>query len=204
MRRSLPALSREGGVSLVELVVASFIVGLLITEIWAMMFFGARYMVRSNETLELQLATLKSLNWLSRELAEGSPVSFRNETEETAPIKGIVFSMPRDTSGRVRYASGRIQWASYVCYYLDESGPNTQLIRAVEGFAPQDTAPTIPPSHGVDHFATSPSVSRRLVATNITAFTVTQSGDGLRVEMTAENPDQDTAIDTMTVLDMKN
>ena len=178
-------------------------------EIWGMMHYGARYVKRSNETLELQISTLKALSWMSRELAESSPISVRNETDGTYPTKGLVFGVPRDENGNlIPDSTGHLQWRALVSYYIDDTpGQRPRLMRAVEAYPTGGAAPInpIPPGKGANHFRVDPSiVNRRVVAVGVTDLIITPSGDSLRVEMTAENESKDTAIDSMTVLDLRN
>lgn len=209
MRRFSAARFRPRGTTLIELAVATCIVGLLMIEIWGMMHYGARYMKRSNETLELQISTLKALSWMSRELAESSPISVRNETDGSYPTKGLVFGVPRDENGNlVHDANGRLRWMALVSYYIDDTpGQRPRLMRAVEPWPAGPSAPInpIPPSQGADHFRTSAAIiNRRVVAVGVTDLIVTPSGDSLRVEMMTENETKDTAIESMTVLDLRN
>ncbi len=119
------ARARRGvrGLSLVELMVASVLVLLLMGEVWMMLRAGTRFYLRVKSQTETQRSALIALRWLSKDLAESSPNSFRHydPTYHIPTVHdGFVFGSLKDESEEIIYnEDSKILWTTVTCYYID-------------------------------------------------------------------------------------
>ncbi len=195
----------QAGVSLVELIVASFIVGLLMVEIWGLARSGSRFYLRVRSQGDIQRSSLLALRWMTKDLGEGSAISFREYATGggASSRAGIVFGSPTDTNGTVHYdGKGRILWSSVIGYYIEPSDGalyRQQMMLA----ATQSFAPTIDnDSHSPDHLA---GLSHpRLIARHIHSIETRQGPSDILVKLVSRDEDIGYGITVQTRLEMKN
>lgn len=195
----------QAGVSLVELIVASFIVGLLMLEIWGLARSGSRFYLRARSQGDIQRNSLLALRWMSKDLGEGSAISFREYAAVggSSSRAGIVFGSPSDTSGSVHYDDkGHILWSSVIGYYIEPS--DGALYRQQMMLpAPQLFAPTIDnDTHSPDHLAGLPGP--RPVARHIHSIETTQGPSDILVKLVTRDEEIGYGITVQTRLEMKN
>ena len=200
--------SKRRGITLLELIISSVLVSLLMLEVWALMSAGSRYYHRANTILELQRSALVTLSWMSRELGEGDPISFRNDL--ASPTPGFVFGSPRGVDGEIDFNDkGILQWQTMVCYYIETIDGRNHLFRASRELSggPKNAAPIISSAHGTDFFRTDSSgeVARRLIALDVYRMSlVGPDAAGIEVSIYMEDTRGEYSIETRTKLDMKN
>ena len=154
---------RSRGVSLIELLISAFLMGLCLTSVHMLVQAGNRYLRVSQARHEIQSQALLSLAWLQRELAESDPDSYRTLA---TPYQGIVFASPRDNSGQVQYDLGRMLWPKFLCYYVKDQN----LVRKVKSLVPPSPYP--PPAPQVDVVASDPNLPLRSLARHVTKFEI--------------------------------
>ena len=201
---------RERGISLIELIVASGIVILLMVEVWGLVRAGGRFYLRARGQTDIQRNSLLALRWITKDLSEGSAISFREYTTDgtggqasNVTRAGIVFGSPTDDAGRVHYdETGRLQWSSVIGYYIEPS--DRALYRQkLPLAAPQNFPPIINnDSHSTDHLAARPAP--RLVARNILSIETTQGPSDISVKLHTRDQEIGYGITVQTRLEMKN
>jgi hypothetical protein len=202
------ARSRTQGASLIELIVASFVVGLLMLEVWGLVAAGGRFYRKARSQGEVQRNSLFAMRWIAKDLAGGSTISFREYSPDaTVPpaYPGIVFGSPvRPQDGQVHYnSSGRMQWGSVVGYYIDPS--DSSLYR--QQIALADQSLTFPPiidndAHSTDIMAGLPRP--RLVARQINTIETQQGPTDIKIELSSRDNELGFGIKVQTRLEMKN
>lgn len=110
---------RRRGVTLVELLIAMAIFGLIATLIGVLVRSGVTYSRRSQARSELQRASLFLLSQLASELSESSPDCIRYAEGVEPP--GIVYATPRGSDGQVTYSNRHLLWKTWVCVWWDEA-----------------------------------------------------------------------------------
>lgn len=200
------------GASLIELIVASFIVGLMMLEIWKLVAAGSTFYRRARSQSEIQRNSLLALRWMARELSEGSSIAFRGYPTEntlgeaTGTVHGgIAFGSPQLTGEpRVTYNSeGRMLWASVICYFID---PNdfTLYRQQVPLPAPFRTSPPIIDNdeHHPDVMARRPRP--RVVARHIRKIESQQGPKDIIIKLSTRDTELGFGINVQTRLEMKN
>lgn len=204
------------GTSLIELIVASFISGLILLEIYWLAHAGSQFYRRTRGQSEIQRESLLALRWMSKDLAEGSALSFRYykkfPTPGGAPERwhGISFGsfLAADGSGVARQnGTGRMLWASVICYYIDNDDHG--LYRQVRGLA--DPTQTIPPI--IDDSLDAPKVMAALpkggttyrpIARGVQEISVVQGPKDVQLKLDVRDVDLGFGIEVQTRLEMKN
>ena len=164
--------SKEQGLTLVELMIASSLFALVAATMAVLIKSGYRYMREADERAELQRTSLFVLSGLSREITESSPDCVRFGA--SSGPQGLVFASPRGANDAVDYTGNHLQWKKWVCVYWDES--NRRLLRQEEYFANPTTFKPDPSPQGLDKsvasFAGSPSQQGRILAREVSDFRV--------------------------------
>lgn len=194
------------GTSLVELIVTSLIVGILMLVIWRLVAAGGQFYHRARSQSDVQRNTLFAMRWISKDLAEGATISFREYDQDDATYPGIVFGSPvRVSDGTVHYDNdtGRMLWGSVIGYYIDPT--DKTLYRQQRPLA--DVNKTYPPIidddlHSTDRLATLPRP--RLVARHIDTIETTQGPKDIRIELSTKDEELGFGIKVQTRLEMRN
>lgn len=162
----------KSGLSLVELMIASFLFALVAATMAVLIKSGFHYMSLADDRAELQRTSLFVLSGLSREITESSPDCVRFG-EPNGP-HGLVFASPRGINDAVDYTNNHLQWKKWVCVYWDES--NRRLLRKEEFFATPTTFKPDPSPQGLDKsvesFEGSLSPMGRIIARKVSDFQV--------------------------------
>lgn len=197
----------ERGISLVELMVASAIVGLLMIEIWRLVAAGSSFYHRVRSQGEVQRNTLLALRWIGKDLSSGTTFSFRQyDVDGADPVThpGIVFGSPSVAgSNAVTYdENGRMLWNSIIGYYIDPT--DHALYRQQLPISP---ARSFPPTidndvHSTDQLAKL--AKPRLVARHIKEIITRQGPTDIRIEISTLDEELGFGIKVQTRLEMKN
>ena len=211
MRGLLTRRRCRNGASLIELIVAMFIVGLMMLEIWKLVAAGAQFYKRARGQSEIQRNSLLALRWIAKDLAEGSTISFRNyQTENAQGVStgfthaGLVFGSPSEAgTGSVRYDdTGHMRWCSIIGYYIEptDGGLYRQQIPIAD---PKTFPPVIDnDQHSTDIMAALPRP--RLVARGIKEIATIQGPKDIQVELSTREETLGFGIKVKTRLEMKN
>ena len=157
---------RRLGMTLSELLVAAFLMGLLGTAVCSVLSLSYRYVMISQASLDLQINAQSAILHLASELADSRSTLVKIGT--TPP--GVIFPSPRTAADRYeRDSTGVLYWQKWVCYYYD--GTANQLVRSVVTITPT-TTPTAT-SYNTSDFATMGT--RTVVARNMSALTLSGS-----------------------------
>lgn len=194
---------RRRGTTLVELMVAMAVTGVLMTAVYAVLMYGLMYYRTSTSTLDLQRSCLVALTLMSSEMAEGSKSSFATFDETTAH-PGVIFGSPRGPGGVVGFEGRQLKWMKYVCYYRAQRDGVPVLIRKEKVINPPLLEPPlIPAGLTPASFETDQNLATRIVARQITSFEVTRTNPFL-LEMTAADAKADFMVKISTSLIMQN
>jgi hypothetical protein len=195
------------GLSIVELLVASTLVLLIMGEVWMMLRAGGQFYLRVKSQTETQRSALIALRWLSKDLAEGAPLSFRHYDPDNPSItttrNGIVFGSPKDIEEAVSYDErGRLLWTTVTGYYID---PDTNVLyRTKLPLTEIDaTAPRILDTvHHIDVLATL--VQRRPIAHHVIDIETEQGPSNVRIRLKCRDEKLGYGLSVSTRLEMKN
>jgi hypothetical protein len=158
------------GLSLLELLIASFLFGLVSVMVAFLVRAGYQYLRQTEQRADLQRASLFVMSGLSRELVQSSVDTIRYSGPSDPA--GLVFASPRGTDGMVSYTNNRLEWKRWTGVYWDQS---RSLLLQVEQPFPSPTIfkpdpSTLGQDKSVSYFAGLPSP--RILARNVTDFTV--------------------------------
>lgn len=162
---------RQSGLSLVELLIAIALFGLISTYIAALVRYGFTYLQRAQDRAELQRVSLFLLSSLSSELSESSPDCIRYATPAETP--GLVFASPRGTDDQVDYLNSRLLWKKWIAVWWDQE--NRQVVRAESALSSPTVFKPDPSPAGFDRSVGSFSsviTGRRVLTRNVSNFQV--------------------------------
>jgi hypothetical protein len=195
------------GATLVELVVASALVLLIMGELWMLLQTGTRFYLRSRAQSDVQRHALIALRWMSTDLAEGAPLSFKHYDPDNPSIttdrNGFVFGSPKGANEAASYNDeGRLLWTSVIGYYIDPS--SNDLIRAkILLEEPKESAPQI--LDELYHIALMEAASnRRMVAQDAHDIETVQGPQDIQVTLRFRDEDLGFGLKIQTRLEMKN
>lgn len=157
---------RGQGASLVEVIVACGVVGLIMASAMALIIASYRRHLDGDTAATLNDRVLSTVTAMQRELKDGHRGSSRIFT---SPV-GIVFASARLPNQKIAFDEDNLQpiWQKWVCYYVEPAGPDLQLVRKEEALsAPGTTPPVVPTGKDTEYFRTSVS-GGRVVARGVT------------------------------------
>ncbi len=192
MSRCYPARAKNGvrwvsgrafgpsrGTSMFEMLVATFLLGLIMMTIHTILMYGINYYRTQSATIDVQQSALIAMSALTNELVESNPGSML--TDMNPPTIGIVFGSPRDQTGQVNYSDTKLQWSKFVCYYLDVINDVPCLMRTERpltdfpGTGNGAFPPPISTAWDAEYFRSTAGNRARIVARNISRLESTQS-----------------------------
>jgi hypothetical protein len=198
---------KQLGATLVELVVASALVLLIMGELWMLLQTGTRFYLRSRAQSDVQRHALIALRWMSTDLAEGAPLSFKHYDPDNPSIttdrNGFVFGSPKDANEAASYnEEGRLLWTSVIGYYIDPASKD--LIRAkILLDEPKESAPQI--LDELYHISLMEAASnRRMVAQDAYDIETVQGPQDIQVTLRFRDEDLGFGLKIQTRLEMKN
>lgn len=167
MRRNF---ARQGA-SLVELLIAMAVFGLISSMLALLVRNGLAYMQRAQDRAELQRLSLFLLSSLSAEIAESSPDCIRYSDLGTSP--GIVYATPRGSNNLVEYADNRLIWKKWVGVWWDQA--SGLILRSELPLPSSTTFKPDPGPSGYDRSVASMQTSgydKRILTRNVSDFSV--------------------------------
>lgn len=204
---------RRSGISIVELMVSSGLVLLLLGELWMLLQTGTKFYLRVRGQTEVQRQALFALRWLSKDLSEGAPLSFRHYNPDNPSIttvrNGLAFGSPKNANGQVTYnPQGRIEWHSVLGYFIDPESNNFLRTQYILPTSTPPTPATIAPQinddeHHVDLLATS-SLEKRVIAQKIVDIETEQAPGNVKVVLKFRDEEMGFGLSVETRLEMKN
>jgi hypothetical protein len=195
------------GATLIELIVASLLVTLLMGELWMLLQTGSRFYLKARSQSDLQRHALIALRWMSTDLAEGAPLSFRHYDPDNPSMdterNGFVFGSPKDMDGEVVYDDeGRLSWNSVVGYYIESEGGDLFRVRVPTPEATSSAPQILDEFYSVDVIADAPS--KRKVAENAYDIDIVQGIQDVSVKLRFRDEDLGHGLTVRTRLEMKN
>lgn len=168
---------------------------------------GSRFYHKVRSQSDVQRSALLALRWLSKDLAEGAPLSFRHYDPDNAAINternGLVFGSPKDLDEKVTYNDkGRLQWNSVIGYYIEEETGDLFRVK-VPLPTTRVQAPQIEDSlYHIDLLAQNPD--RRMVARKAVDIQTEQGIQDVEVLLRFRDNDLGHGLSVKTRLEMKN
>ena len=183
MPRPLTSRGRSRGVSLVELMVASVIMGLVLSSALTLMFACYRHFLDGDIAAEMNDMVLSATTTLRRELADGHRASSKIFNAPGQPY-GIVFASARLDDQTIDFDDVNLQpiWQKWVCYYLQPDDHDFLLIRKEAPLlSPTTTPPLVPADRDTSYFKTLDG--GRVVARGVVEFKL-EDGHPLKLGLT--------------------
>ena len=172
-------------------------------EIWGIVSLGSRFYLKLKAQSGAQKEALLALRWLSKDLSEGSSISFRAYEPPFTTREGIVFGAPKDENGAVAYSDkGLLLWQSVVCYYIDPA--DRTMYRAQQNLGSPGTAPPI-----INNTTQSVDVmaglnNPRTIARNIYQLETVQATENVQVKLWIRDEELGYGLKVQSRLEMKN
>ncbi|MGE0493784.1 MAG: PilW family protein [Vulcanimicrobiota bacterium] len=175
---------KRRGISLLEVMVASFVMSIVVYGAYQIFREGAQYFRTNQRAVDAQNSALIFLNKMTLEA-----VSAREDLIESyaAPYPGLVFASPVGQDGKIHYgADSRIIWKRFICYYYDaterkvyrkeEAVPGSTLLPGGGGSVNGDSSPTTVASamgsRDTNYFASTAGLDARIVASDVESLTI--------------------------------
>jgi len=156
------------GFSLIELLIASALLGLFMTSVVAALVYCNRYLQSAESKIAAQTACLQASTWISRTLSEGTMTSV-----QAVPGVGVSFASPRTPgSGEVTFLQGQLVWKQAMVYYLTNNSLGEPILehKAFPYSGPPRLDPL--PPFPVMAAAAAASDHRRVIARYVRRFEV--------------------------------
>lgn len=187
--------------------VSSLLVLLLLGEVWMMIRAGSQFYRKARAQSEMQRNALLALRWLSKDLSEAAPLSFRyyDPSNPAFPSthQGIVFGSPRDLDEKVHYnENGRLLWNTVIGYYIEPT--SRTLYRVKKPLDPPELrAPQIDDElYHLELLAKEPMA--RPIAHDLFKFEASPGPKSIKVTIRCRNEDLGYGISVTTRLETKN
>lgn len=147
-------------VSLIELMVAAFIMALISIIAFRIMVEGSQYLRINQRAIDAQRAGLATLSQL------GSGLQTTREDLIRVDANGVVYASPFKPDGSVEFdpSDNKLKWRTWVCYYY----ANPELTRREQAIGTPSSSPGLPPAPA--SFAGTPVT--RMVGREFTRFQV--------------------------------
>jgi prepilin-type N-terminal cleavage/methylation domain-containing protein len=177
----------QKGMTLVEIMIYSALVGIILTGVYATLIFSMRYFKTINTLSSLQDSVLVTLSKMEMEMSETRAASI-TISESNPP--GVMFPTLKNLQGNYTFSGGQVLWQAWTCYYLqknDEESYNL-VMKKVNLSSPRTGNPGEPPFPSVAAFAASSSAPPLLVSRNVNMLKVTPGSTiyNYRISITAE------------------
>jgi hypothetical protein len=187
--------------------VASLLVMLLMGELWMLLQTGTRFYLKARSQTDLQRHALIALRWMSTDLAEGAPLSFKHydplNPSITTDRNGFSFGSPKNLDEDVVYdETGRLSWTSVVGYYIE---PGTGDMYRVKVLTPEQTSTApqiIDELYHVQVMESSPY--KRKVAEKADNIEIVRGIQDVAVKLRLRDEDLGFGLTVQTRLEMKN
>lgn len=128
------------GVTLFELLVCMFLIGLLGTMATVSVVRGLQWFQDSNTAQDIRQEALLGLSTMMRELKEASVATIQ---VETAPNDAAILPSVRNTAGQVVLTfDGKMVWQSVLCFSVEPRGNDKWLMRR-QNLLPPTTPPRV-------------------------------------------------------------
>ena len=182
---------RRSGHTLIELLIAQALLGIVLLGIAALAKAGGRYLLVTEAKTTLQRGAILCARHMANEFSETNDGSFTvgNSTADpnTCANFGVVFANPRNpTTGQVDYDDiGRLLWPKFVCLYKHDVHGVSCIVRAVDKL--DHRLPYPPPAEPIDTFLSTPR-HISIVCRNVTVFECWKDSANLLMLLQVELP----------------
>jgi type II secretory pathway pseudopilin PulG len=155
-------LNRTRAISLIELIVATFILGLISVAAFKILVEGSQYLRVNQMAIDAQRSGLALLSDI------GSGMQATRPDLVTTGAEGLVFASPFKPDGTVEFdpVNRELRWQKWVCYYLDQTVVTRRELPIALPSANPGSAPSPASFSGID-------VSKTM-GDEVTAFQVSQ------------------------------
>lgn len=138
------------GTSLVEVLIASAVVGLILVCTAYLLQSCFRHFREVDSAVQVHLLATTSLARIEEDLRHANPASYQIFTNPP----GIVFGSPRDNAGKIQFDPDSLQplWRKLVCYYLEPDGSRFRLVRKEQPLTTIDDQPPAVGTNDTSHF----------------------------------------------------
>lgn len=168
---------------------------------------GSQFYRKARAQSEMQRNALLALRWLSKDLSEAAPLSFRYYDPENPASpsvrQGIVFGSPKDLENNVHYnENGRLLWTTMVAYYIDPESKSLYR-KKVELSEHVARAPQVTDEDfHIDLLATPPT--DRVIAHDLYKLEAVPGPKNIKIDIQCRSEDLGYGISVSTRLEMKN
>jgi Tfp pilus assembly protein PilV len=174
------------GVTLIEVMIYSLLVGIVLTGVYGTLIFSLRYFQTINTISSLQDSVLITLSKIETEMSETRAAAI---TVSTSP-PGVMFPTLKNTQNQYLFNNnGQAMWQGWASYYLqtNEDGTKNLVMKKVNLSTPRAVNPGIPPYSSVAQFA-SANVAPQLISRNVNHLKIEpgSSINNFRIAITAE------------------
>lgn len=189
---------------------SSVLVLLLLGEVWLMIRAGSQFYRKARAQSEMQKNALLALRWLSKDLSEAAPLSFRFYDPENPAVptvrQGIVFGSPKDLEEKVHYnENGRLLWTSMVAYYID---PESKALYRKKLELEEDERGSRAPQINDDKYHVDLMAERspagRIVARDLYKLRAVPGPKNIKIDIQCRSEELGYGISVSTRLEMKN
>lgn len=181
-------MTHRRGHTLIELSVASVLIGICLLGVWALVRSGSRYLMATNAKTTLQRDAILCISRITREFQETNDGSFTvGNTANSSVHKGVLFASPRNPdTGEVDYDDrGRLFWPKLVCFYLAQEAGIPCVVRTATKIPNPTSYP--PPVVSVDAYLAVPQPIK-VIARNVTKFECEKQAASLDITMRCDLP----------------
>lgn len=176
-------------------------------ELWMLLQTGTRFYLKARSQTDLQRHALIALRWMSTDLAEGAPLSFRHYDPDNPSIEtdrnGFVFGSPKNLDEEIVYDdTGRLSWTSVIGYYIE---PGTGDLFRVRVPTPEETSTAPQILDDLYHVQIiAESGLKRKVAEKAYDIDIVQGIQDVSVKLRLRDEDLGHGLTVQTRLEMKN
>ena len=175
---------RSRGLTLVEVLISTGLLGLVMAGVYATLVLSMRYQRKLSDTVDTFNQAVLATSRMSQSLGTGCQSSMMVEPE------GFAFVSAQPDSGPYTHdASGQLEWHRFVFFYLEDS-------KLYRGEVPLPAAVTTPPpTPPLSVLKVSPAAKRFLVAEGVDLLEVTSgSGATTRLKMRGKNVEENSTV----------
>lgn len=157
--------------------VSSFLFALILGGVVKVVQEGLRYFTVQSISLDIQQQSLLAMKWLTDELADGSLESLKVYSSP----RGLIFGNPRGGDGALQTSHGTVLWRRFICYYVDQVGSDSVLIRKERALTVPAMAPPPVPSELKTASFRADSTQPRIVARYVSSLTADVSANPVKL-----------------------
>lgn len=163
--------------TIVELIVYAFLLGLLLTAIYGIFTSCLQYYRLGEIRSDLHGNAIRAMSNIFRDVACASKSSL--VTSSSSP-KGLYFASSKKSDGTFEFdSSGEMLWQKWSAYYLKSDGNNHyNLVKKEKAIATPSATPGTFPYASFTAFVNDSSLPERVIARNVSNLFISLNSDG--------------------------